>query len=335
MNGKRIVTKDNYEIFAVDYLDGKLTKAEEASFLGFLDAHPDLKEEFELFFAAKPLEKETTRFPQIEQLKKQEVNSVGTINEDTYEEYFVAYLENDLSDKECDKLLDFLRKNIHLRQEFELTQKLKLAPDAQTVFPNKSQLACKKYVVRYFYYGISSVAAVLLLLFLFRFGDKNNMPDQPDYREEIIAQPITRANAENMPALLNEMIAHVLEEDKGEPFVENSTEKNVARQTTSRQTIYPIATIEVRSPEPLPSQPPIATISRPLQPERILIKEIHPEDWEMLVKGEEIDSSKNEKNRLWNFITWGAKKYNQITGEQITIIKVENEENNSVAYFIE
>jgi hypothetical protein len=42
------ITLHNYEIYAIDYIDGALNAAQEKALLEFFDAHPELKSEFEL-----------------------------------------------------------------------------------------------------------------------------------------------------------------------------------------------------------------------------------------------------------------------------------------------
>lgn len=335
MSRKILITKENYEIFAVDYCDGNLSGQEEKAFLAFLEQHPEIKEEVELFFDAAPLAKPAVRFSQKNQLKQKEIKAVAAIDEENYEEYFIAALEDDLNADGRKNLSEFLRQNVHLQKEFALTQKLKIAPDKQTVFPAKAQLKHKKPMRRYLYYGISSAAAALLILFLFRLGNPNETSDTTDFGKEIATPSVSDETLENILEIEEETVAE-LSEDLAEYLSENQPAER-SPITKSRRIVEPVSAIAMREPELIPSQQRHLAIAMPLQPEQILLRNVNIEELEMLAKGEPIDSVKNtdEKNGLWNFLTWSAKKYNQITGEQIKVVKVENGEDKTVAYFVE
>lgn len=335
MSRKILITRDNYEIFAVDYGDGNLSAEEEKAFLDFLKRHPELEEEAALFFEAEPLPITTDCFPQKRQLKQAVVNAVAAIDENSYETYFVAALENDLTADEQKKLSEFLRQNTHLQEEFELTQKMKAAPGKPVVFPNKTQLKQRKPVFRYLYYGISSVAAVLLMLFLFRLGNQNERPQKRDFEKEIVAPAVSGETLEN--DLITDNKAVIESSAVESELFSDDFPENVVSTTATRPIAKPVFVVATRQPETLPSKQSDIVVGRPLQPSQILLRNVEAETLAALAKGEAIadEKSGDEKNRFWNFLTWGAKKYNQITGEQVKLIKIEDEGSRSAAYFVE
>ena len=59
-----LINKSNYELFALDYIEGNLDTRERKAMLAFLQAHPDLETEIESNFGKK------TNFPVCIQIKQ-------------------------------------------------------------------------------------------------------------------------------------------------------------------------------------------------------------------------------------------------------------------------
>jgi hypothetical protein len=159
---KMKVSRNNYEVWMIDYFDGKLNAVETEALLAFLDINPDLKEEFELFDPS-PLELEDIQFSNKHSLKKTEVVAVDQINERNYEEYFIAFYENDLSETQIYGLNKFRLKNPYLEKEFLLHQNLFATADQSITFNNKTSLKRKPRIAAYWWSG--AVAAAVVLLF--------------------------------------------------------------------------------------------------------------------------------------------------------------------------
>ncbi len=66
------------------------------------------------------------------------------INENNYEEIFVLYHDNELSEKEKLETENFVAKHPDLKTEFELIGKAKLIPDSLIVYPDKKELYRKE-----------------------------------------------------------------------------------------------------------------------------------------------------------------------------------------------
>ena len=146
----------------IDYFDGKLTAIETEALLAFLDINPDLKEEFELFDPS-PLDVEDIPYSNKPSLKKTEIVTVDQIGESNYEEYFIAFYENDLSETQISGLNKFRLKNPHLEKEFLLHQNLFATADQKITFSDKFFLKRKPRIAVYWWSG--AVAAAIVLLF--------------------------------------------------------------------------------------------------------------------------------------------------------------------------
>lgn len=173
------INKHNYEIFFLDYHEGNLDASTIEELLVFVENNPDLQEEFESFEEISIPVNESIKLDIKSDLKKTSVFSTKNINEKNYEEYFLAYFENDLPEKECTEILEFADKNPSLKKEFELSGKVFLTPDSSITYDNKSSL--KKhlfYPARIIYYSIGIAASLLILTGIyFLLSPKQNTRD--------------------------------------------------------------------------------------------------------------------------------------------------------------
>lgn len=171
------ITRENYEVFFLDYADGNLQPGEVAELMLFLEHNPDLKEEFENFENITLAPVPELVFEKKEELKKQ-VFTLGALNGESSDTYFVAYHEKDLSEKE-EALVDaFLDQNPEFKNNFNLIGKARLQADKSILFPGKRRLKKSSFDLSYkraIYYSVSAAAAILLLfVFLPDFNKKTN-----------------------------------------------------------------------------------------------------------------------------------------------------------------
>jgi hypothetical protein len=171
------VTKNNYEVWIIDYFDGKLNAAETAEFMAFLDLHPEIKEEFELFDPT-PVSAEAEEFSKKSDLKKVPVLASGEINEENYEEYFIAFYEKDLAEAEDKNLRAFLAKNPQLEKEFELHASLLFLPDETIVYEQKDKLHRNRRVAFYWWSGAAAAMIVILFGIFSLLQNGNRIPDR-------------------------------------------------------------------------------------------------------------------------------------------------------------
>ena len=77
------VDRENYEVWMIDYFDGKLNADETAGLMAFIEENPDIKEEFESFEIniAVP---DNTSLPEKSALKKTPVVAYHKIDEENY-----------------------------------------------------------------------------------------------------------------------------------------------------------------------------------------------------------------------------------------------------------
>jgi hypothetical protein len=152
-----IITRDNYEPFFLDYLEGNLNENMIDQFLDFLERNPDLKEELQLFENVH-LPEEHIVFSGKEELYKSASEAKAALENKT-----IAYLEGDLDDEDRKSFEAYLNSHPELQKEFKLFAKTQLTPDASIKYPNKQKLYKKSGAVVLMNW-VSRAAAVLVLI---------------------------------------------------------------------------------------------------------------------------------------------------------------------------
>jgi len=337
MNHKTISIK-NFESYIVDYFDGRLSKEEQHALFAFLETHPSLAADFELFKQSEDavVTPDGVIFPEPDKLKKNVIFSVNDIHEFNYHNYFIAFYEDDLDRSVRQTLSAFLEKNSFLLPEFENFGKLRLVPDENLIFNDKQQL--KHTLFRrpsVIWIAVASVAAVLLLFFLFNPIVNTPSPVTPDppfvqtdenpseiSSDTIFYMPIPSPHP---PKELNPKPTPIL------PIVH--TEKIVPSSNDPEET-EPL-------PEILPSEQhteivavaPNETI-RILEPDIVVIRTIPestPAADTLLAAYQE---QQQGKGRFLKILSWGVKQYNYISKDDITVMKVENLTTNETTYYL-
>lgn len=156
------ITTNNYEIYFIDYFDGKLDEADCRELFAFLEQHPALKSEFGEFEQLRLPAEPEIKFRNKESLKRQEIAASGPVNESNYETYFIAFHENDLNETEREHTLNFVRQNPEMENSFNLYAKTFLQADATVEYPDKQKL--KKHPFAVYKTIAYAVAASLILL---------------------------------------------------------------------------------------------------------------------------------------------------------------------------
>jgi len=168
------INRDNYELFFINYFDGILKPSEVDELMLFLKNNPDMEDEFLNFGNINLPGKEEVSFDNKNKLKKS-VSDKSTINHKNIDEFLVAYIENDLTYNDVDRLELFLKENPNYKNDLEIYQKTIITPDLKVVFNDKKLLKkkvlAKEYKIKYFYYTVAAAAAVILLFFNIFFSD--------------------------------------------------------------------------------------------------------------------------------------------------------------------
>ena len=131
------INRNNYEEFFLLYADNELSKTERKVVEIFVQENPDLKEEFSMWKLAINTPDEDVKLMDKSFLLKKEP---PFINENNYEEIFVRYHDNELSDLQRKEVQNYVAENSKFKPGFELIGKAKLIPDNSIVYPGKKSL---------------------------------------------------------------------------------------------------------------------------------------------------------------------------------------------------
>jgi type II secretory pathway pseudopilin PulG len=160
------INRYNYEEFFLLYVDNELTKAERLEVEAFVDANTDLREELNILNELKLKPDTGIRFEAKELLMKPEAEG-GIINPTNYEEFFLLYVDDELTAIERREVEKFAAINPAMQQELNLLLQTKVEPEHAIVFPDKSLLykqpeTDRKPVV-FMWKRVVAVAAMLLV----------------------------------------------------------------------------------------------------------------------------------------------------------------------------
>ncbi len=145
------ISRQNYEQYFIDYLDGKLNDDQVVILMSFLEFNPDLKEEF-ADIEKMCLAPDETRFSGKARLLKSESDLMEADILKDFDMYCISSMENDIADDD-EKILQGIIKDDPDREEtYMLYQSTRLMPDESIVYPRKARLK-KRFIglpYRYF-----------------------------------------------------------------------------------------------------------------------------------------------------------------------------------------
>ena len=131
------INRTNYEQYFLLYADNELSASDKELVEAFVRGNIDLKDEFLIIQATVSSPDETIRINDKSFLLKKEAS---LITESNYEEFFILYYDDELTNEQRKETERFAEQNIKFKTEFELIGKSKLAPDNALIYPWEKQL---------------------------------------------------------------------------------------------------------------------------------------------------------------------------------------------------
>jgi hypothetical protein len=176
------ITRQNYEMFLLDYIEGNLPENMVSAILEFLKNNPDIEAEIKEI-SENVFTPEFVLFNQKEILKKTPESDIPGISQ--FEQLSVSFLEKEISSHDLSLLNNFIEKDERKRQEHELIQRTKLNADSSETYKYKNKLKhinAGIWLSKYKTYF--AVAASVILIFGFSLLlSKNN---QTGYGKAIV-----------------------------------------------------------------------------------------------------------------------------------------------------
>lgn len=158
------INRHNYEVYLVDYLDGKLNPSQVAELMAFLQNNLDIQGEFDGLQDAVLVDKQVS-YPNKSDLKKNSFLKNGIENEFDY--LCIASVEGDITLNEKKRLDYLLKKEPNKIEELSTFKKTTIYPDTNKIFTRKGKL--KRTIVipihlSSFRFAASIAASVVVIL---------------------------------------------------------------------------------------------------------------------------------------------------------------------------
>lgn len=166
------ISRENYEIYMLDYIEGNLPFEIQEDFVAFLNKNPDIKAKAQDLNEYR-LESSTVLFNSKNLLKKNPEFDIPGIS--LFDQLSIAHLEKYITTSESIHLKEILNKSIDKQKEFQLFPHTILKPDFSIVYKHKSSL--KRKAIGYIYILGAMAASLLLLLAFAIFFPSDNSSD--------------------------------------------------------------------------------------------------------------------------------------------------------------
>ncbi len=174
-----MINRYNYEIWFLDYQEGRLSQENMEEVRLFLTRHPDLAEELENFAPVLSADNRVI-YPGKEQLKRVRYDDPAC-----FETAAVAAMEGDLDAVEFIILEKYLVKNPDKKELIRKLERTRLKPDPEITFPAKESLK-KKTGGTKIWMRLAAAAAMLLLAFSIFFSEKTEREPANKFTAETI-----------------------------------------------------------------------------------------------------------------------------------------------------
>jgi len=203
-----MITRDNYESYFVDYLEGNLPEDQIDQFLDFLNQNPDLKEELHLFEEVV-LPEESVVFQDKQQLRKSQTDEMQL-----QENKVIAYLEGDMDMHESRAFEAYLNQHPELRKEYQQFEKTRLIPDLSIRYGAKNKLYHRSSQTVVLTWVARAAAVVVLLWGINSLIQKPNKTEIAQNKVEVTQDPSKGSQAENQEKTEKKPISLIQEKVK-------------------------------------------------------------------------------------------------------------------------
>ncbi len=203
------ISRDNYEAFFLDYLEGNLPEDQIDQFIDFLEQNPDLRQELKTFENIK-LPKEEISFPDKGNLYKPS-NSYTS----DFDRKAIAFIENELSEEAKARFLREVEDNPQRMHDLEIYKLTRQVPDMRIVFDRKGTLHRSSQRVLFIRRASIAAAVLALMVAIASIVDFSRKPAivVPEKVETAASAP----EPENAPVEITHPANQVVSEEKEEP----------------------------------------------------------------------------------------------------------------------
>ncbi|PUZ20514.1 hypothetical protein GA0116948_116100 [Chitinophaga costaii] len=160
----------NYEAFFLRFIDGDLDAAEQAMLRHFLEQHPHLQQELQVWESTVMTPDLQVTFPHKDLLYR----GRPALHAENQESYLMSYMDNELSAADREVVDAYIAATPAARAALDLLQMTRLQPDMDQVFLPKSELYRHRRRILPVYWWSVGAAAVVAGLLVFVWPSVNN-----------------------------------------------------------------------------------------------------------------------------------------------------------------
>jgi hypothetical protein len=345
-----IINDSNFEEFCIAFHEKDLTEEENSSLLQYAENNNKQKELD--FYNTLKLETSKEIYAEKDGLKKLLIDNNSLINDNSIEEYAIAYNEGDLNKEKKTEVEKFVSsKNIY-KNLLDEYKKVILIPE-KIIYQQKASL--KKFSVLTFSKRVMPLAsaAAILLFFVFFFNtnslDNPNLSSVTNYEKKTVVKEGTKQ--------IPDIEENVVKPEKKE------TEKNIEKENKTKEKIinkeYITPARKTQNITPIKKNSPITSFKGTIQIASIKDEKM-PVDDVYLIKDEEFESylaqsnqkkneeylklneliadrmkkdilkTEDEKFSIWHIAQAGARGLSKITGKNYSV-ETQVDENGNTA----
>ena len=237
-----MITRDNYQEFFLLYVDNELSAADRSMVEEWVAANPDLQEEWESLLSCRILPEEDLVF----QDKQSLLRTAGHIRESNYQDYFLSYIDDQLTDKDRHMVEAFIGLFPPKRLELEQLRQTVSIPDRTIVFPGKESLyKNEKHRRVIVFYRLMAGAAAVLLVAVALLLLQRHPANQPPLAKNTKAAPAPAKINKKEPSPVTPATTTTLY-----PTEEKDTVRLIAKKKATRPLPVPTPSQRIDNKEP-------------------------------------------------------------------------------------
>lgn len=338
-----MITRENFEVYAADFLDGKLSPEDTILFLAFLRENPDLKEllsEIDKFSLTPGNESFTGK-----NTLHKDFALKTRVTADNFEEFAVASSENLLTMRQEQNLELYLTQHPEKQKDLELFRKVHLSPDLSIRFPSRKALyRGRKRTLLYYRNAFAAAASFLLLAGLYLLLERPFSETHPSAGTTVVQVPAAEKPSEEIRTVDQPV-------NSGKPEYTATAEKSGMPEGKTRVTQAQMLNetkedFALKEVQPIPLQPvpytypslgmqaaltgtPSSTLQQKPREEYLSLTELAAMEIRKRIK----PVSANDKTpiTLWDIAEAGVNGLGKLTGAKIRLDKKYGPDGNLIA----
>jgi hypothetical protein len=239
------ITKENYEAYYLDALEGNLSAEVLALFHAFLEEYPELAVDLEDFPVLEPNISRELPPDFLGALKHIDFDN-EQITDNNAEQFCIAHSEGLLTDEKKVELQQFVQKNESWVMVFDMYRHVHLQPRSSEVYPNPQKLKRSERRLLPLLYSVGAAAALVIAFLMYHFnGSEARKSSGPAFANQ--QKDTTKKKKRNIEEQPQQ--AELRTQFIRTPFVTQRKEKELRVYD-----VNPFESSDIHSPAPMLSQ---------------------------------------------------------------------------------